>query len=85
MKQIVYIDSEYITLGQFLKHISIIDSGGMAKWYLSEHTVLLDNVLENRRGKKIYPGSYIEIPDEGTFFIKQSDKNAEQPVFEGKR
>lgn len=54
MKETVYIDSEFITLGQLLKHVNIISSGGMAKWYLAEHTVLLDNEVENRRGKKIF-------------------------------
>lgn len=52
MKKTIKIDREFITLGQFLKHVDIISSGGMAKWYLSEHTILLDNEVENRRGKK---------------------------------
>ncbi len=72
MKKTIKINREFITLGQFLKHVNIISSGGMAKWYLAEHTVMLDNEVENRRGKKIYPGSVVEIPNEGTFFI-QSD------------
>ncbi|MEK4946885.1 S4 domain-containing protein YaaA [Carnobacterium sp. FSL W8-0810] len=76
MKKTIKIDREFITLGQFLKHVDIISSGGMAKWYLSEHTILLDNEVENRRGKKIYPGSVVEIPDEGTYFI-QAESPAE--------
>lgn len=76
MKKTIKIDREFITLGQFLKHVNIISSGGMAKWYLSEHTILLDNEVENRRGKKIYPGSVLEIPDEGTYFI-QAESPAE--------
>lgn len=73
VKQAVLIDSEFITLGKLLKHIDVISSGGMAKWYLAEHTVLLDNEIENRRGKKIYPGSVVEIPEVGSFFV-QSEK-----------
>lgn len=76
MKKTIKIDREFITLGQFLKHVNIISSGGMAKWYLSEHTILLDNEVENRRGKKIYPGSVVEILDEGTYFI-QAESPAE--------
>ena len=76
MKKTIKIDREFITLGQFLKHVNIISSGGMAKWYLCEHTILLDNEVENRRGKKIYPGSVVEIPDEGTYFI-QAESPAE--------
>lgn len=70
MKKTIKINREFITLGQFLKHVNIISSGGMAKWYLAEHTVMLDNEIEDRRGKKIYPGSVVEIPNEGTFFIQ---------------
>lgn len=71
MKKIVEINTDYITLGQFLKHVDLISSGGMAKWYLSEHSVFLDGELEIRRGKKIYHGSVISIENEGQFIIKQ--------------
>ena len=77
MKKTIKINREFITLGQFLKHVNIISSGGMAKWYLAEHTVMLDNEVENRRGKKIYPGSVVEIPNEGTFFIQSDGTTAE--------
>ncbi|MCT7728984.1 MAG: RNA-binding S4 domain-containing protein, partial [Lactobacillus iners] len=36
-------------------------SGGQAKWYLNENPVMLNGVLENRRGKKIHPGDQIVI------------------------
>lgn len=71
LKNIVYISEDFITLGQLLKHVNVISSGGMAKWYLSEYAVLIDQEKENRRGKKIYPGSMVEIPDEGIFFIQK--------------
>ncbi|MDN6625683.1 MAG: S4 domain-containing protein YaaA [Pisciglobus halotolerans] len=81
MKKMVMIDKEFITLGQLLKHEDIISSGGMAKWYLAEQSVRIDNELENRRGKKIYPGSIVEIPDEGMFIIKtkeQTDSSSDE-------
>ena len=37
--QQIKIDTEYITLGQLLKMTDIIQSGGMAKWFLAEHDV----------------------------------------------
>lgn len=77
LKNIVYIDDDFITLGQLLKHVNVISSGGMAKWYLSEYAVLIDNEKENRRGKKIYPGSMVEIPDEGTFFVQKNEEKAD--------
>lgn len=68
----VYISSEFITLGQMLKETGIIDTGGMAKWFLSEHEVFLNNELENRRGKKLYNDDIITIPAHGTFRIVSS-------------
>lgn len=41
MEQIA-ITTEYITLGQLLKITNVISSGGEAKWFLAENTVLVD-------------------------------------------
>lgn len=57
----VEIRDEYITLGQFLKIVDLISSGGEAKSYLLSKNVLINNILDNRRGKKIYKGDEIEI------------------------
>lgn len=63
----VKISSEYITLGQFLKYVGIIDSGFLAKLYLSENYALVNGEKENRRGRKLYPG--YEIIVEGQQFL----------------
>ena len=42
----VKISTEYITLGQLLKYVGIIDSGFLAKIYLSEHNIYV-NILKN--------------------------------------
>jgi ribosome-associated protein len=65
----INVSTEFITLGQLLKEVGIIDTGGMAKWFLSEHEVFLNNEVENRRGKKLYNGDVISIPSHGTFRI----------------
>ncbi len=65
------IHSEYITLGQFLKMANVISSGGMAKWYLSEHVVFVNNEEEQRRGKKLRHGDIVELPDIGQFKINE--------------
>lgn len=69
MKKTLVLETDYMTLGQVLKEVNIIGSGGQAKWYLAENSVFVDGELENRRGKKIYAGMMIEIPGEGTFFM----------------
>lgn len=67
----VKINSEYITLGQFLKLAEIIDSGGMAKWFLNEHEIFVNGEEDNRRGRKLRGGDQIAIPGFGTFVIEQ--------------
>lgn len=57
----VLISSEYITLGQFLKYVGIIDCGSYAKQFLLEEKVLINNEQDQRRGRKIYPGDVVEV------------------------
>jgi len=65
------IHSEFITLGQFLQMANVISSGGMAKWYLEEYTVYVNNEPEQRRGKKLRHNDTVEIPDLGIFKINE--------------
>lgn len=60
MEKIV-IKTEYITLGQFLKFAGLIDNGSEAKFFLNEETVTVNNEIDNRRGRKLYPGYVIRI------------------------
>ncbi len=65
----IKIDREYITLGQALKMTDTISSGGMAKWFLSEHEVFVNGEAENRRGKKLRHDDVVNIPGVGRFKI----------------
>lgn len=57
----ININSEYITLGQFLKYVGIIDCGSYAKQFLMDNLVLINNEQDQRRGRKIYPGDVVEV------------------------
>ena len=57
----VNITSEYITPGQFLKFVGIIDCGSYAKQFLLENKVLINNEKDDRRGRKIYPGDIVKV------------------------
>ena len=46
-----------------------IGSGGMAKWFLSEHEVFVNGEAENRRGRKIKHGDVVNIPGVGRFKV----------------
>ena len=73
-KQTIEIDQEYISLGQLLKAADLISSGGMAKWYLSEHSVLINDEFDDRRGRKLYPGDHIQIDNEIEILIKTQNE-----------
>jgi ribosome-associated protein len=79
LKKTLVLETDYMTLGQFLKEVNVIASGGQAKWYLAENSVFVDGEPENRRGRKLYPGMMIEIPEEGTFFMA---KKGNEPINE---
>lgn len=53
-------EQEFITLQSVLQVGGIIDTGGMAKAYLSSEDVYVNGELEDRRGRKLYPGDKIE-------------------------
>ncbi len=57
----IKIDTEYITLGQFLQLADLISTGGMAKWFLGEYEVLVNGEQDQRRGRKLRHGDKIEI------------------------
>ena len=57
----IKIDTEYVTLWQFLKMTDWIDTGGQAKFAVKELDIKVNNEKENRRGRKLYPGDMIVI------------------------
>ena len=57
----IVIDTDYITLGQFLKLADIIQSGGEAKSFLAQNDVKIDGISDNRRGRKLRGGEILEI------------------------
>lgn len=68
----IQIDTEYVTLGQLLKMTDIISSGGMARWFLAENDVLVNDELEHRRGRKLRNGDTVTIPENGKFCIVEN-------------
>ena len=78
MKKNIQLKTEYITLTQLLKEVDVISSGGQAKWYLKENAVFVDGELENRRGRKLYAGMRVEVPDAGIFFITKETHHASE-------
>ncbi|MDQ1000010.1 ribosome-associated protein [Neobacillus niacini] len=69
MPEEIMINTEFITLGQFLKVADVIQSGGMAKWFLSENDIFINGEQDQRRGRKLRAGDKIQIPGFGEFLI----------------
>jgi len=69
MSEKIKLETEFITLGQLLKDEGVIATGGQAKWFLRENSVLLNGSPEDRRGKKLRTGDVVAI-DEQTFEIE---------------
>ena len=59
----VKISTEFIKLDQFLKWLAIVDSGSQAKQVILDGRVKVNNEVETRRGRKIYPEYKVEIFD----------------------
>lgn len=57
----VKIYTEYITLGQLIKFLGIVSTGGEIKLFLTENQVFVNEIAENRRGKKLFDGDIVKI------------------------
>lgn len=70
----IAIYTDFITLGQFLKLAGVINNGGEAKFYLQNEDVLVCGEVENRRGRKLRVGDFVEINGR-KFEIVQKNEN----------
>ena len=60
----IKIDTEYVTLGQFLKMTDWIDTGGQAKFAVKELDIKVNGEKEDRRGRKLYDGDIVTFDGE---------------------
>ncbi|NLX63905.1 MAG: S4 domain-containing protein YaaA [Clostridiaceae bacterium] len=57
----IFINTEYIKLDQFLKYANIIGTGGEARYFIKQNSVLVNNEPEDRRGRKLRNGDIIRV------------------------
>jgi ribosome-associated protein len=62
--RIVEINVEPVELCKILKFENMVESGGEAKFVISEGLVLLNGEVETRKRKKIFAGDIIEYKGE---------------------
>ena len=54
-------ETEVMTLAQFLKVTGYINSGGEAKYFLKDYVVNINGIQCDLRGKKIYPKDIVRV------------------------
>ena len=59
-REVVIRDAE-IRLGQLLKLADLVDTGADAKAVLADGGVLVNGVVETRRGRRLAPGDVVEL------------------------
>ena len=61
---------EFIRLGQALKKAGIVGSGVDAKMVILDGAVLVNGEVEQRRGRKLYPGDRLSFEGETYQVVK---------------
>ena len=69
----IAIFTEFITLGQFLKLSGVINNGGEAKIFLQNSRVLVSGEVENRRGRKLKVGDFVEVEGKKFEIVKKHE------------
>lgn len=64
----IKVKGEYLKLEQLLKIANLVSSGGEAKSFLMDHKIFVNEELDQRRGRKLYPGDKVKI-ENSTYII----------------
>ncbi len=57
-------NKEFIVLNSLLKLLSLAESGGQANMFISEGEVIVNNITETRKRKKLRIGDVVEFNGE---------------------
>lgn len=68
----IKIFGEFIKLGQLLKKINVIDSGGESKDFIEKHSITVNGVEVKSRGFKVKPLDVVWI-DDSVYYIKNQE------------
>jgi ribosome-associated protein len=66
------INDDTIKLNSFLKLVGIASTGGQAKLMIQNGDVLVNGMIETRRGRKLVLGDRVTVEGK-TFQVEQSD------------
>ena len=71
MSEKIAIDTDFIKLDSFLKLAGIVMSGGEAKEMIQDGMVEVNDEVEKRRGRKLYPGDKVIFDDNAAFIVER--------------
>lgn len=60
----VEINGEFIKLGQLIKKLNLIDTGGQVKDFINNNVIKINNEVPKGRSTKVFSGSTVWIDDE---------------------
>ena len=63
-------EDEFIKLGQALKKAGLVDSGVDAKMIIQDGRVTVNGEIEERRGRKLYPGDVVSLEGDSFKVVK---------------
>lgn len=74
--RIIELTTDSIKLGQFLKLIGFVMTGGECKCFLENKCVKVNDLIQKSRGKQLFDGDLIEI--DGKKFVIKSKNDLER-------
>ena len=63
-------EDEFIKLGQALKKAGLVGSGVDAKMIIQDGWVTVNGEIEERRGRKLYPGDVVSLEGDSFKVVK---------------
>ena len=80
-KKNIIIKTDFIRLDQLLKWTNSVVSGSEAKLLIEEGKIKVNQEIEYRRGRKIFPGDLVDLDQNFLFYIEKDKevKNLDVP------
>ncbi len=69
----VKIEGKYIKLGQLVKKLNLVDTGGQSKFFIKSHDIRVDNQSNLKRGSKVWSNSTVWIDDQ-VFYVVEDER-----------
>ncbi|SEQ15869.1 ribosome-associated protein [Lachnospiraceae bacterium RM5] len=71
----IVLKEDYIKLGQALKACGLVSSGIEAKIEITSGNVKVNGEVDERRGRKLYPGDIVEFNEEKIEILGKDNDN----------